>query len=96
MVEFVHSVSAAQGLQVQILGGDLAPLIEPCWGSIPHKTEEFWLGVSSVTIFLKQKEEDWQQVLARGQSSSQKNQNKITFIIVLIIQVNWVLGEKIL
>ena len=49
------------------------PLIKPCWGGIPHteqrKTDT---NVSSGTIFLKQKEEDWQQMLAQGQSSSQK------------------------
>ena len=33
---------------------------------------------SSGTIFLKQKEEDWQQMLAQGQSSSQKQNQKNT------------------
>ena len=32
------------------------------------------MDVSSATIFPKQKEEDWQQMLAQGQSSSQKRQ----------------------
>ena len=42
VVKFSHSVSLAQGSQVWILGADLAPLIKPCCGSIPHKTEEDW------------------------------------------------------
>ena len=32
--------------------------------------------VSSVTIFLKQKEENWQQIIAQGQSSSQKKKKR--------------------
>ena len=32
--------------------------------------------VSSVTIFLKQKEEDWQLMLAQGQSSLEKEKKK--------------------
>ena len=42
MVKFVRSASVAWGLQVQILGEDLAPLVKPCCGSIPHKTEGDW------------------------------------------------------
>ena len=30
------------GSQARILGTDLAPLLRPCCGSIPHKTEEDW------------------------------------------------------
>ena len=33
--------------------------------------------VSSVTIFPKQKEEDWQQTLAQGQSSSHTHTQKV-------------------
>ena len=36
------SYSVAQGLQVQIPGADLALLIKPCCGGIPHETEEDW------------------------------------------------------
>ena len=35
------------------------------------------MDVSSVTIFLKQKEEDWQQMLAQGHSSSLKERMPI-------------------
>ena len=36
VVKFVHSALVAQGLQVQIPGVDLAPLIRPHCGGIPH------------------------------------------------------------
>ena len=43
----------------------------PCYGSIAHtKWRSIGMDVSSVTIFLKQKEKDRQQMLAQGQSSS--------------------------
>ena len=49
------------------------PLIKPCCGSFPHaKERKIGIDVSSATIFLKQNEEDWQQTLAQGQYSSQK------------------------
>ena len=57
-VKFASSALAAQGSQVRILGSDLAPLIRPCCGSVPHKTEEDWTDLSSATVFRKQKEED--------------------------------------
>ena len=40
VVKFANSASAAGGLQVQMPGADLAPLIKPCCGSIPNKIEE--------------------------------------------------------
>ena len=43
MVKFVHSTSAAQGSQVRIPGVDLALLIKPCCGGVPHKIGEDWL-----------------------------------------------------
>ena len=43
---------AARGSRVQIPGADLAPLIKPYCGSIPHKIEEDGTDVSSATIFL--------------------------------------------
>ena len=67
VVKFRCSASVAQGSQVRIPLTDLAPLLKPCCGDIPHKEEE---DVSSVAIFLKQKEEDWQQMSAQDQSSS--------------------------
>ena len=35
-VKFMHYASAARGLQVQIQGVDLALLIKPCCGGVPH------------------------------------------------------------
>ena len=79
VVKFVCSASVAWGLQVQISGADLVPLIKPHCGSIPHKIEEDWHRCYLATIFLKQKEEHWQWILAHGQSSSQ-NKNNISSI----------------
>ena len=59
VVKFTHFALVAHGLQVWILGTDLAPLIKPCCGGIPHKIK-IGTDLSSATIFLKQKEEDWQ------------------------------------
>ena len=42
VVKFECSALAAWGSGVQILGTDLAPLVKPRCGSIPHKTEEGW------------------------------------------------------
>lgn len=44
MVTFVCCVSTAGGSQVRILGADLAPLVKPRCGGIPHKREEDWHG----------------------------------------------------
>ena len=53
-------------------------LIRPSCGSIPHiKQRKMGTDVSSATIFLKQKEEDWQQSLAQDQSSSPKIKRKV-------------------
>uniref|UniRef100_A0A8C4MXA2 ALK and LTK ligand 2 n=1 Tax=Equus asinus TaxID=9793 RepID=A0A8C4MXA2_EQUAS len=40
-VKFMCSASAAWGLQVQIPGTDLAPLVKPCCGGIPHRMEDW-------------------------------------------------------
>ena len=40
VVKFTHSASVAQHSQVRIPGTELAPLIKPCCGGIPHKIEE--------------------------------------------------------
>ena len=57
LVKFTCSASAVQGSQVQILGADL------------HTTHQdmLWQGLTYKT------EEDWQEMLAQGQSFSQKN-----------------------
>ena len=78
MVKFVHSVVVAQGSRVQIPGIDLHAAPQAMlWQHPKYKIEEDGTDVSSATIFLKQKEEDWQQMLlAQGQSSSPKNKIK--------------------
>ena len=44
-----------------------------------NKWKRMGTDVSAEPLFLERKEEDWQQVLAQGQSSSPKNKNeKIT------------------
>ena len=66
LFKFARSIAGAQG-QTYI------PLIKPCCDNVPHtKQKKTGTDVSSAIIFLKQKEEDWQQVLAQGQSSSPK------------------------
>ena len=42
VIKIALSASAAQGLQVWTLGTDLALLVKPCCGCIPHKIEEDW------------------------------------------------------
>ena len=42
MVKFVCSDLAAWDSPFRIPGGDLAPLIEPCSGSIPREIQEDW------------------------------------------------------
>ena len=42
MVKFVRFALAAWDSQVWILGVDLALLVKPHFGGIPHKTEEAW------------------------------------------------------
>ena len=42
VVKFARSALVAWGSQVRILGTDVAPLIKPHFGSIPHKIEEDW------------------------------------------------------
>ena len=52
--------------------------IKPCCGGIPHtKYKKIGTDLISATIFLKEKEEDWQKMLAQGQSSLPKNKKKI-------------------
>ena len=56
----MFSASEARGSLVGILGAELALLIRPHCGGIPHKIEE-----------------DWQQMLAQGLSSSQKEKKSL-------------------
>ena len=61
--------------QLAFVGPDTQPGPMHCssshCGCIPHaKQRKIGIDVSSATIFLKQKEKDWQQMLAQGQSSS--------------------------
>ena len=47
------------------------PLINPRSGGIPNiKQRKIGTDVSSATVFLEHKEEDWQQMLTKGQSFS--------------------------
>ena len=67
MIKFVHSASAALGLRIQILGADLHTAHQVLlWQRPTYKIEEDWhrCQLSNKTIFLKQKEDDWQQRLA--------------------------------
>ena len=85
-VKFAHSVSAAQGSPVQILHADMAPLGKPCCGRHPtYKVEEDGHGCWLRANVPQQKEEDWQQMLAQGYSSSKKKFNMATIDFVLSI-----------
>ena len=42
MVKFAHSILAAQGLWVWILGMDLAPLVKPHCSCVPDEMEDDW------------------------------------------------------
>ena len=42
VVKFTHSTSGTQGSQAQMLGVDLATLIKPRCGSVPHEAEGDW------------------------------------------------------
>ena len=64
-VKFTSSASAARVCRLGSQGQTYTLLVKPCCGSIPHtKLRKTGTDVSSATIFLKQKEEDWQQMLA--------------------------------
>ena len=69
MVWIQHSASVARGSRAWLC----IPLVRLCCGGIPYtKWRKIATDVNSVTIYLKEKEEDWQQMLAQGQSSSTK------------------------
>ena len=76
VVKFVLSASAPRG----ITGSD--PRCRPStacpatlWQASHIKQKKIGTDVSSVTIFLKQKEEDWQQMLVQGQPSSHQKKD---------------------
>ena len=59
------------------------PLIKPCCGGVPHrKYRKTATDVSSGPLFPKQKEENWQQVLAHSQSSSFTHTHTQTKLVV--------------
>ena len=71
----------AQGSQVWIPATDLHNAHQATlWQHITYKVEEDWHRFSSVAIILKQKEEDWQQMLAQGQSSPQEKKKKNSYL----------------
>ena len=78
VVTFTCSASAAWGLRVWILGPDLhiAHQTMLWWHPTYKKQKRIGTDLNSRTIFLKRKkrreEEDWQQMLAQGQSSLPK------------------------
>ena len=90
MVEFSCFISVAPGSLARILGMDLSTLIiGPCCGCIPHtKLRKIGTDVISGAVFLKQKkkgEEDWQQMLAQGQTLSHIHKKRDTRIISKIV-----------
>ena len=76
VVKFTCSVPAAWGLQVQIPGTDQHHSSSHTVAVSHIKQSKIGTDISSVMIFLKQKEEDWQQMLAQGQSSSHTKKGK--------------------
>ena len=77
MVQFARSTSVVHGWQAWIPGVGLAPLIKPQCGGIPHKIEEDWHRCQLRANLPPEKEEDWLQMLAQGQSSSHTHKKKI-------------------
>ena len=66
-VKFTCSALVARGSPVWIPGVGMVPLGKPCCGRCPtYKVEEDGTDVSSGPVFLRKKEEDWQQMLAQG------------------------------
>ena len=83
-------------MQVQIPGMDIHTA-QQVWWHPTYKIKKIGTDVSSVTIFLKQKEEDWQWMLAWGQSSSpkkKKQRKKKDLILNLIIKFTEANGKK--
>ena len=77
VVGFVCSTLMAKGSRVRIPGIDLHTAHQAMqWQHPMCKIEDDCTDVSSATVFLKQKEEDWQKMLAQGQPSSPKKKKK--------------------
>ena len=74
----MRASSVAQGLWVQIPGMDLHTTCRAMQHLIYKKQRKTGTDVSSGPVFLKQKEEDWQQMLAQGQSFSAPPQKIMT------------------
>ena len=69
VVKFARSASGAWGSQVRIPGVDLAPLIRPHCGSIPHKIEEDWHRRQLSDNLPQVNRGNWEQVLALLQAN---------------------------
>ena len=85
MIKLMCSTSEALGSWVWIQAQSYTQLIKPCCGGIPHtKQRKIGTDVSSGTISLKHKEEDWQWMLAQCQPSSPKTPLSMTYTPCLI------------
>ena len=75
-VKCAHSALAAQGSSVRILG---APLGTPCCGRRPtyKKQREMGMDVSSGSVFLREKKEDWQQLAQSDLPQKKKKKGEI-------------------
>ena len=80
VVKLVHSALVSRGSQVQLPGTDLHTARQArLWQHPIYKIEEDWHRYQLINSLVQaKKEEDWQQMLAQGQSSSPKKKvNKI-------------------
>ena len=72
-LSLAHSASATPVCRFRSQVQTYTTCRRPCCGSVRRtKYGKMGTDVSLGPLFLKQKEEDWQQVLAQGQSSSSK------------------------
>ena len=82
MVEFTGSTSVARSPQILMGRGRNTACQATHAGAASHKKwRRIETDVNSGTIFLKQKEEHWQQMLAQGQSSHIHTQKYIHIYI---------------
>ena len=84
MVKFAHSASVA-GVHEGILGADLCIAHQGHAVAASHIQNRGRLAqklAQRQSIFFQQKEEDWQQMLAQGQSSSHTHTQKSSFEII--------------
>ena len=83
MVKFGMLHFGSLGSWVQIPGADLHHSISQALAATHiQKQRKIGIDVTSGPIFLKQKEEDWQWMLAQGQSSSPKKKNLPYFTLL--------------